>query len=191
MEIIKSQDDFYTSVEKSLDEIDLKWRDYKGLLVLGSHTPKDYELKMIAIERARIDGTPFLGICFGMQLAAIEYARNVLGIKNATSEEMYKDGDEATLVITKLSKIRVGIRKVAGWWGQTEESHWHNYELSGAFIKRFLTEWDISESEDGVVEIMKFVPHPFFVGVQFHPEYQSTKEKPHPLLVDFINVCRN
>lgn len=188
MEIIKSQDDFYTSVEKSLDEIDLKWRSYNGLLVLGSHFPKDVEKKIDAIRKARQEGTPFLGICFGMQLAAIEYARTYLGIKDATSEELSEKG---THIITKLPRIRVGIRKVAGWWGQTEESHWHNFEMSGAYIQKFLTEWDISESEDGVVEIMKFVPHPFFVGVQFHPEYQSTKEKPHPLLVDFINVCRN
>lgn len=185
MEIIKSSNDFYTSVEKALDEIDLKWRDYKGLLVLGTHSPDDIEKKLHAIENARIDRRPALGICFGMQLMAVEYAKNQCGIEDACSEEYSASGSH---IITKLPRIRVGLQKVAGWWGTTDESHWHNYSFNSSFKDHFKDSWEMSEN-DGVVEIIRYKNYPFFVGVQFHPEYQSTKERPHPVLKDFIDVC--
>lgn len=185
MEIIKNEHDFSTSVERALDEIDLKWRDYPGVLVLGTHVPLDLGLKMINIERARMNGIPFLGICFGMQLAAIEFARNALKMPKATSEEL-GPGDH---VITKLPRLHVGLDKVAGWWGTTDESHWHNYSFNMKYKNEFLKHFDISES-DGIAEIMRLKNHRFFVGVQFHPEYNSFKDKPHPVLKDFIDVCR-
>lgn len=185
MEIIKGDNDFYTSLEKALDEINLKWRDYKGLIVCGSHMPGRIDEKLEAIERARVKNVPFLGICFGMQLAAIEYAKNVGNFKDATSEEI----GEGTHIITRLPRIRVGIHRVAGWWGTTDESHWHNYSFNTMFKGTFDYEWEFSDNED-IVEIMRLKNHKFFVGVQFHPEYQSSKEKPHPLLVQFLNVCK-
>lgn len=184
MKIIKSHNDFYTSVEKALDEINQKWRDLNGLIVLGSHMPLKVDEKIEAIREARENRTPFLGICFGMQLAAIEYARNNQQVKDATSEELGK----GTHIVTKLPRLHVGLDRVAGWWGTTEESHWHNYSVNLEYSHLF-QDWDISENDD-IVEVMRLKPHPFFVGVQFHPEYQSSKEKPHPLLVDFINACK-
>lgn len=187
MQIIKTDNDFYTSVEKAFDEIDLKWRDYDGLLVLGSHMPTQVSEKITAIMDARENNRPFLGICFGMQLAAIEYARSVLKIKDATSEEIDKESEHQ--VINKLPRLRVGIDKVASWWGTTDESHWHNFAFNASYHAEFRKDWDISYT-DGIAEVMRLRAHPFFVGVQFHPEYQSSKEKPHTLLLDFLNVCK-
>lgn len=185
MEFLRSKDDFSTSVEKALDEINRKWRDLPGLLIVGSHTPSDVEEKIKAIKRARLTNTPFLGICMGMQLMAIEWARTQLLIKDATSAEI-GDGKH---IITKLPRLHVGIDKVAGWWGTTDESHWHNYSFNTAYIPRFEVAWDFSVSDDGIVEIMRYKHNRFLVGVQFHPEYQSTPKDPHPVLLDFIETC--
>lgn len=185
MELIKTQHDFHTSVEKALDEINEKWRDYKGLIICGSHAPSDIAEKLKAIEHAREHGIPTLGICLGMQLMAIEYARNVKGIKDATSEEI----GEGTPIISKLPRLHVGIDKVAGWWGTTDESHWHHYSLNPSRDVDFKADWDISWT-DSIAEIMRLRSQSFFVGVQFHPEYQSSKDKPHPLLKQFIEICK-
>src|SRR3990167_1004682 len=86
MEILN---DFSTSVIRALSEIDKDWESYDGLVVCGTHSPHDVEMMIDKIRQARESRRPFLGICFGHQLAAIEYARNVLGIKDATSQEFY------------------------------------------------------------------------------------------------------
>lgn len=186
MEIIKSDSDFFTSVEKSLDEIDTSWRGMKGVIVLGSHAPKDVDQKLDAIKRARESGTPFLGICFGMQLMCIEHARNLGGVKNANTEEISGDKND---LIHKLPKMRVGMFSVDSWYATQGESHWHQYALNPRYKEHFEFAFDISWSDD-IAEVMRLKDHPFFVGVQFHPEYQSSKEKPHPVLRDFLNACR-
>ena len=147
--------DFNTTVEKAFDEIDPRWREYDGLIVCGTHTPHDTELMIGRIKDARVSGRPFLGICAGHQLAAIEYARNVLGIKDATSEEF----GSGTFVVKKLHKLKVGI--IDG------ESYWNNYEVA----------IDVNHPEN-------------FFTTQAHPEYTSTRDRPHPLLVSFLNYCK-
>lgn len=150
--------DFNTSVEKALDEIDPKWRGYHGLIICGTHSPesKDVESQIKMIEIARQDGTPFLGICFGHQLSAIEYARTVMKIEDATSEEF----GQGTLIVKKLPELHVGLHK--------GESYWNNYAPI----------WDTWDSPDN------------FITCQYHPEYQSSKDNPHPLLVKFIKLCQ-
>lgn len=150
--------DFNTSVSKALSEIDKKWRDYKGLIICGTHSPHDVEYMIDEIEKARKDGTPALLICFGYQLAAIEYARNVLGIKDATSEE-YGQG---TFIVKKREEPKIGLHDGESWWSY--------YEVDPTFELN----WEI--------------PDNFFVSPA-HPEYQSMKGKPHPLLVDFVDLC--
>lgn len=150
--------DFTTSVSKALGEIDPKWRDYDGLVVCGSHTPHNVEIIIDEIQKFREAGKPVLGICHGYQLAAIEYARNVLGIKDATSEEF---GTEGTFVVKKRPEMLVGLHEGESWWSR--------YDVD----KDFLKNWDVPRN---------------FVVVPFHPEYQSSKEKPHPVLLRFLNL---
>lgn len=154
MEILN---DYSTSVKKALEEIDSNYLNYKGLVICGTHDPHNTEEMIGLIKIAREEGIPFLGICFGFQLCAIEYARNVLGIKDATSEEF----GTGTFVVKKLPELKVGLHN--------GESYWNNYEVDLPDLK---------------------IPENFFVS-QFHPEYQSSKDKPHPLLVNFINYARN
>lgn len=149
--------DFDTSVRRALTEIDPKWEDYEGLIICGTHSPEkhDIEHQINEIRKAREDGTPFLGICFGHQLTAVEYSRNVRGIKDACSSEW----GVGTAVVKKLPQLKVGLHN--------GESYWNNYEPS--------IRWDN--------------PKHFFT-CQYHPEYQSTKKKPHPLLVSFIEYAK-
>ena len=147
--------DFNTSVTKALSEIDSDYERLGGLVVCGTHTPHDVEEMIEKIKEARENGRPFLGICFGHQLAAIEYARNVLGIKDATSEEFGK----GTLVVKKRPWLKVGQ--------YDGESYWSNYKV-----------------------IIDFKNPKHFITVQYHPEYQSSVDKPHPILVKFLDLCR-
>lgn len=183
MDFIKGPEDFSASVEKALDEIDSQWRSYPGLVIAGTHTPTLFDTKISAIKRARETGLPFLGICWGLQLAAIEYARNCLDLKGANSLEIDPKTSEP-VVIPVQEGLRVGIYKVV----DRHESHWHQYQVD----KKYLSDgWNLTTDEFGrIVEIARLKNHPFFVGTQFHPEYQSFKGNPHPILLEFITVCR-
>ena len=111
----------------------------------------------------RKSGKPTLGICFGYQLMAIEAARNMFGIKDATSEEF----GEGTFVVKKRSSLNIGLHGGESWW------NW--YDVEPDLAKRLATE----------------VMSPKYFGVQWHPEYQSSIDKPHPLLVNFIDTCKS
>lgn len=148
--------EFQTTVIKALTEIDPKWKDYDGLIICGTHKPEKWDDLIGFIKHARETNLPFLGICFGHQLAAIEYARNILGMFDATSAE-FEDGGKP--IVYRLSEINVGQRD--------GESYWNNYEVS-----------------PGILELWKKADN--FITCQFHPEYQSSKDKPHPLLLKFL-----
>ena len=154
--------DFNTTVEKALDEIDPEWRDLDGLIICGTHNPdREGAEKLIdRIQLAREEEQPFLGICFGHQLAAIEYARNSLGMVDATSEE-WGEGD---FVVKKLPHLRIGY--------QEGESYWNWYEVDKDLEKHWDKAWN-------------------FITCQYHPEYQSNVDHPHPLLVKFLTSCGN
>src|SRR3990167_9671547 len=170
--------DFKTSPKKALSEIDTNWERYDGLIVCGTHSPKNTEEIIEKIKVARETKRAFLGICMGAQLAAIEYARNVKGVKDATSEEF----GQGTFVVTKLSELRVGIRLVTWPNGlETLESHWHNYEIKG-----MPGDYSSFSKDDGVLEMWGLRAHPFYWNVQFHPEYASSLNNPHFLLKDFL-----
>ncbi|MEK6884508.1 MAG: hypothetical protein AABY22_33055 [Nanoarchaeota archaeon] len=170
---MKILNDFNTTVKKALEEIDPKYMDYKGLVICGTHSPHDVEEMIQLIQQARETKTPFLGICFGHQLAAIEYARNVLGIQNATSEEF----GQGNFVVYKLPALRVGLQFShtehldSGFDMQVFESFWNNYEV----MPDILNIWKKEKN---------------FITCQYHPEYQSRIDNPHPLLVKFIESCR-
>ena len=168
--------EFQTSVRKALDEVDSDWKEYEGLVVCGTHAPKDVEMIIDEIKRARESDTPFLGICAGLQFMAIEIARNIFGIKDATSEEFSRQG---TFVVRKIPSLEVGIREVKSEYGVTMESFWHNYEVDPKYF----------HEKSVPVDVMTLGSLRHFVGVQFHPEYQSSKQRPHPILVKFLHAC--
>lgn len=182
MRFSKGANDFSTSLEKALGEIDPDWRSYEGTLVFGSHDQSDVDGKLRLIREARKGGIPFLGVCFGLHLMVVEYLRS-RGI-DADSEEI--DPSSPNLAVVRMPELRVGIRDVAG----RKESHWHNYQVNPLFLGSLGEDFDAILTED-VPEMLRHRSHPFFVGVQFHPEYGSTKTDPHPLLVEFLQVCRD
>jgi len=188
MQIIKEKNDFFTSVERAFTEIDKNWRDYKGIVIVGSHKPDKILEKLELIRLAREHGIPFLGVCLGHQLLAMEFARNVLGIEGATSQELEPLGNA---VIVRMPKLRVGIFPVEG----KNESFWHNYKIGEEFIDLFKVHFDAVVSSAGfeygkVLDYMKLKGHPYFVGTQAHPEYQSSISNPHPILVEFLKACK-
>lgn|SRR3990167_1542694 len=136
--------DFTNNVQRALSEIDLNWPQYNGFIICGTHNPSDTEYFIDIAKTAREKGIPYLGICFGHQIAFIEYCRNVLGIKDATSEEFGK----GTFVVKKLPKLKVGIHQVDG----SMESFWNNYEID---------------------ENIKWYKPKHFLTTQFHPEYSE------------------
>ena len=165
MELLKPQNALVTSLVKALEEIDEKWESYPGLIIPGSWPGQDDD-KFIQevipeIQKVKNAKIPFLGLCLGMQAIGI------------------MEGGE----LVKMVENRQGIYRVLGWWGETQESHWHRFKVVGDF-----PDYDIYRSEN-VIEIMRLRDHPFFVGTQFHPEFQSSKGKPHPILKEFISIC--
>ena len=164
--------DFQTSVRRALEEIDPNYLAYPGLVVCGTHSPEsmDIEDTLEKIKHVREEGIPFLGICFGHQLAAIEYARNVLGQQKVTSEEFGTNG--AQFLVYRLPRLKVGLHHTSDSLLKSKgESYWNNYEVEPEFIDM----WKKNES---------------FITVQYHPEYQSSSDSPHPLLVSFIDICK-
>lgn len=182
MQILKGEDGFYVSLEKALNEIDPLWHTYAGTLITGTHavSPRVVDKAVEMLKESRLEDIPTLGICFGMQAMAIEWARNGLGIFDANTEEI----GGGTLIVKALPGTMVGMRKV----GNTLESHWNSYHVNIDDVKRWKN-WSFVSTEK-VVEVMELNGHPFYVGVQFHPEYQSSKDDPHPVLVEFVNQCK-
>jgi CTP synthase len=183
--------------------------DVDGILVAPGFGGRGIEGKIEAIRYARENKIPFLGICLGMQCAAIEFSRNVLGLKGAHSTEMEPATPYPVIDLMETQK------KISGLGGtmrlgaydckltddsfayrayqkkEVRERHRHRYEFNNKyredFIKNGMRIAGINPQED-LVEIIELTNHPWFVGVQFHPEYKSTVAKPHPLFVGFVKA---
>ena len=190
------------NAEKQLKEL-------HGLIVAPGFGGRGIEGKIDAISYVRENNIPFFGICLGMQMAVIEYARNVLMHTNANSTEIDENTDYPVIdlmesqkgVVNKGGTMRLGTwncnlaqgSKVAEVYGkeQITERHRHRLSLTTNTKQRFLKRSFKSlrcQSETGLVEIVENQDHPWFVGVQFHPEYKSTVSNPHPLFVAFIKA---
>jgi CTP synthase len=183
-----------------------------GILVAPGFGDRGIEGKIAAIKYARENKIPFLGICLGMQCAVVEYARNVLGLKDAHSSEMNKDTKNPVIdlmagqknISAKGGTMRLGEypcnlskgSKVFQAYGKSkiQERHRHRYEFNNKYLKKFedagMTATGINPN-DNLVEIVEIKNHPWFVGVQFHPEYKSTVENPHPLFVRFVKAAND
>lgn len=180
-----------------------------GILVAPGFGSRGIEGKINAIRYARESKTPFLGICLGMQCAVIEFARNVLGYKNANSTEMDSDTDYPVIDIMEEQKNieeMGGTMRLGGYPCRLEEGslalqaygkkdiwerHRHRYEFNNDYLKPFGKSGMKATGlypDKKLVEIIELENHPWFVGVQFHPEYKSTVDKPHPLFTEFVRA---
>ena len=182
-----------------------------GLLVAPGFGNRGTEGKIIAVKYARENNLPFFGICLGMQMAVIEYGRNVLGLENAHSTEM--DENTPHPVITMMEEQKK-IKMVGGTMRlgaypcdiqpdtlaykiynseHISERHRHRYEFNNDYLQQYQQGGMIAggiNAGTGLVEMIELPNHPFFIGVQFHPELKSTVEKPAPLFVSFIEAAK-
>ncbi len=180
-----------------------------GLLVPGGFGNRGLEGKMNAIQYARENGLPFLGICLGMQMAVIEFARHVLDLRDANTSEvdphatypvidLMEDQDLGNLGGTmRLGKYRCvltpgTLSAKAYGAGDIWERHRHRYEFNNAYLDRCVAGGMVVAGRNpdrDLVEIVEIPGHPFFVGVQFHPELKSRPNRPHPLFRDFVGAA--
>ncbi|MBO7283526.1 MAG: CTP synthase [Bacteroidales bacterium] len=187
-----------------------KLSEMDGILVAPGFGERGLEGKIKAIKYARENGVPFFGICLGMQMAVIEYSRNVLGIQDATSREVETNAANAVIDLMadqKTTTIKGGTMRLGAYkcelekgtlaysiYGNTiiSERHRHRYELNNEYAEALIQAgMNISgrNPETGLAEIVEVPSHPFFIGVQFHPEYKSTPENPQPIFVAFIKAA--
>jgi CTP synthase len=190
-----------------------------GILVPGGFGERGIEGKILAVEHARTHKIPYFGICLGMQLAVIEFARNVAGLKLANSEEFRPEGDQNVIALMEAQK---GVKDVGGTMrlgaypcqilsrhkgvetqahlayrkDKITERHRHRFEVNPAFRSRIeeaglLVSGHHKHQESGadLVEIVELPGHPWFVGCQFHPEFLSRPMQPHPLFAAFIGAA--
>ena len=187
-----------------------KFEGLHGVLVAPGFGERGIEGKIDAVKYARENNLPYLGICLGMQMAVIEFSRNVLGLKNANSTEMNPETlfpvidlmDDQKSITDKGGTMRLGSWKcnltkdsIAGeTYGNNtiEERHRHRYEYNNKYRSE-LEAAGLKTSgvnpDTGLVEIIEIKNHPWFVGVQYHPEYKSTVANPHPLFVSFVKAA--
>lgn len=183
-----------------------------GLLVAPGFGHRGVEGKIIAVKYAREKGLPFFGICLGMQMAVIEFARNVLGLKDAHSTEMNAETPDPVIdlmedqkkITTKGGTMRLGTYpcellpgslafKIYGT-SPIQERHRHRWEFNNKYLEQFEKSGMIASGRNpatNLVEIIELPDHPFFIGVQYHPELKSTVENPHPLFVHFIKASKS
>ncbi len=183
-----------------------------GIMVPGGFGTRGVEGKITAIKYAREKRMPFFGICFGMQLAAIEFARNVCGIKDATSREFHGEAKrsgnfvidsmvEQRAVVNKGGTMRLGAfscslssgSKAQQVYKATNimERHRHRFEFNNKYKALFEKNGMVASGvckERDLVEIVELPDHPWFIGVQFHPEFKSKPLAPHPLFTQFIKA---
>jgi len=189
------------------EEMDAELADVSGILIPGGFDKKGTEGKLMATRFARENNVPFFGICLGMQVACIEFARNVCGLADATSTEFTQQTKNPIIHIMEDKKylenyggtLRLGAYdcvlskgSLAGnVYGKTKikARHRHRYEFNNDYRERLQTAGlSISglSPDEMLVEIVEIADHPFFIGVQYHPEFQSRPTKPEPIFREFV-----
>ncbi len=184
----------------------------EGIIVAPGFGDRGIEGKILAVQYARENKIPFFGICLGMQCAVIEFARNVIGWADAHSTEMVRNTEHPVIDLMESQKgitekggtMRLGaypcvIKKGSKTFkiygtSHISERHRHRFEFNNDFLETFEKAGMIAvgiNPDSNLVEIIELPSHPWFIGVQFHPEYQSTVLNPHPLFVDFIRTIIN
>ncbi|MBI3458686.1 CTP synthase [Candidatus Azambacteria bacterium] len=199
-------------LESENEESKKEWKKLKtaaGLIVMGGFGGRGIEGKIVVAKYARENKIPYLGLCLGMQIAAIEFARNVLGIKDANSLEFNEGTKNPVIYLMKEQReiykkggtMRLGnyecrLQKDSkSFQAYSEEvileRHRHRYEFNNDYKKQFEEKGLVitgTNPESGLCEILENKNHPWFVGVQFHPEFKSRPLRPHPLFREFIKA---
>ena len=178
-----------------------------GILVAPGFGGRGIEGKVETVRYARENNIPFFGICLGMQMAVIEYSRNVLGFGSANSTEMNESTPFPVISLMEEQKNitdKGGTMRLGSWecnilegtlaheiYKSTQifERHRHRFEFNNAYKKQIENAGLLcsgTNPETGLVEIVELPNHPFFIGVQYHPEYKSTVANPHPIFVSFV-----
>jgi CTP synthase len=193
------------------ENVDEKLEGLDGLLVAPGFGIRGIDGKILAVQYAREKGLPFFGICLGMQMSVIEYARNVLKLSHAHSTEMDAGTEDPVIdlmegqksVTSKGGTMRLGAYPCKIQKGTLayeiygseyiSERHRHRWELNNKYLDA-LQQGGLKASgtnpETNLVEIVEIPGHPFFIGVQYHPELKSTVENPHPLFVHFVKAAK-
>lgn len=193
-------------MKKGTDQL----KDFDGIVVPGGFGKRGIEGKIAAAKFARERKVPYLGLCLGMQIAVIEFARHVLGLKNSNSTEIDLNAVHPVIHIMPEQEKRMlkkeygGTMRLGSWacvlkpgskaakaYGVTriEERHRHRYEFNNKYRKQLEAKGMIISgvtADNQLVEIIELSQHPFFVGVQFHPEFKSRPLRPGPLFKEFI-----
>lgn len=183
-----------------------------GVIIAPGFGDRAIEGKIIACQYARVNKIPVLGICLGMQIAVIEFARNVLGYKDADSVEFNLHTSAPVICLMEEQKNvtnKGGTMRLGAWACKLkkgsiaekiynaqniEERHRHRYELNNEYISEFENnglEAIGTNPDTGLVEVIQVKDHPFFIGVQYHPEYKSTVASPHPLFLALVKASQN
>lgn len=194
----------------TVGNVDEKLKDLSGVIVAPGFGERGIEGKIIAIKYLRENDVPFLGICLGMQCAVVEFAQNVLGMQGAASTEMNADTSfpvidmmaEQKKIKEKGGTMRLGAypcelkkeSKAKAIYGKKSisERHRHRYEFNNHYLEKFEQAGMIAAGinpDSKLVEIVEIPKHRWFMGVQFHPEYKSRVEEPHPIFVAFVKAC--
>ncbi len=188
-------------------DLDANMGHLDALLVAPGFGSRGIEGKLRTIEYARTNRIPFFGICFGLQFAVFEFARNVLGYEDAHTTEVEQDTPHPVIHLMEEQKgvdrkggtMRLGAYRcrvlpdtlAASIYGKEEvsERHRHRYEFNNEYLPQFEKAGMIASGinpDKNLVEIVELKDHPWFIGVQFHPEYKSTVAEPHPLFISFV-----
>jgi CTP synthase len=191
------------------DNVPKKLKGLNGILVAPGFGDRGIEGKIDAVRYARENKIPFLGICLGMQMAVIEFARNVINLKGAFSTEMNENTPHPVINLMEAQKTIVnkgGTMRLGSWNCELaenskikeiyqqeiiEERHRHRYEFNNDYLDQIESAGMIATGKNpktNLVEVVELPNHPWFIGVQYHPEYKSTVLNPHPLFVSFVKA---
>ena len=200
-------------IEKKPKDIGKIFKDLDGILIPGGFGTRGVEGKLIAVRYAREKKIPYLGLCYGMQMAVIEATRNVLGLKDATSTEINPKSKNPVIHLMNEQEEKMNNTNYGGTmrlgdypcvlkddtltrklYGKefVVERHRHRYEYNPSYRKRLESAGLVASGaspDDSLVEIVEWKDHPFFVASQFHPEFLSRPFAPHPLFLGFIKAA--